>query len=521
MSKPDISILIIEDTGYTSGTFQEKLTNPSITLELVASPVAARHSISEKNHDIYLVDLKLDPKEKQHYHGIDLIGFIHKKDRNALIIAYTNETKSRQNKDIDLEKSCINAGADYFKSTVSLTTQDSNKLIEYLYQLRDEKLKTIREKFSFKTEEDNRTKAFLEIIQEETLIRIVDKFSPEMADYKVRAIQSGFSGASLIELMCKSQKHIREYDVIKIIKLAKQLNILEEELRRKPSLGSYYHNISKLPNDKIEKIDSWWCFELPKIQDLIELSKYLLSDDKKDHQLKDVFDNFVDIGLVNPAKKDFPNHQTTIAAEFNLSYYFGSQLIEILDEILKYDKLLNNNDLSKVANILYIIRAMLDNKLDLLSSNSRLAFLHGDFHCNNIFVAQNKDPLIIDFGRSSILPRLFDFANLNVDLIVQRFDYLGGKFHDLALIDDWTDLLLKQYPYSNLGEFDHKNDNVLYLIKILQESMVTQLDNVSKREYAEVLVFNFLRYLRFPTVPIPKKVLIIRLLTPLMEILQN
>ena len=54
-------------------------------------------------------------------------------------------------------------------------------------------------------------------------------------------------------------------------------------------------------------------------------------------------------------------------------------------------------------------------------------------------------PLLIDFGRSDVYPRLFDFAALDVDLILSLMDHRSGLDQDFSRIGGWLDHVTQQY----------------------------------------------------------------------------
>ena len=149
------------------------------------------------------------------------------------------------------------------------------------------------------------------------------------------------------------------------------------------------------------------------------------------------------------------------------------------------------------------------------TADRHAARLHGNFHCRNVFLAHNEAPLLIDFGRSDVYPRLFDFAALDTDLVISVMDSGKGADHAFQNVEKWFRRIRRSFPFSKKPLNERPKTKVELFRNILRAHTTSKLKLVSASEYGEVLIFHLLRYLRFPSVPPAKKILAIRLIDAL------
>jgi hypothetical protein len=109
---------------------------------------------------------------------------------------------------------------------------------------------------------------------------------------------------------------------------------------------------------------------------------------------------------------------------------------------------------------------------------------------------------------------LFDFAALDTDLLLSVIDSSKGADHDFKNVDRWFSEITTSFPYTSKTDMNAATKPAWLRHKLLSE-MVKELPSVLAAEYAETLVFHFLRYLRFGNITLPKKILATRLIANL------
>jgi hypothetical protein len=107
---------------------------------------------------------------------------------------------------------------------------------------------------------------------------------------------------------------------------------------------------------------------------------------------------------------------------------------------------------------------------------------------------------------------LFDCAALDADLILSVLDSGDGKDHKVANVEKWFQDVTKLFPFAEPSSELKATTKVGWLRQALLSGIVRELPSALPIEYAETLVFQYLRYLRFPNITFPKKVLAARLI---------
>jgi hypothetical protein len=109
------------------------------------------------------------------------------------------------------------------------------------------------------------------------------------------------------------------------------------------------------------------------------------------------------------------------------------------------------------------------------------------------------------------IPRLFDFAGLDTDILLAILDCENGRELSFNRIDDWYRLASSAFPFKRLSQLSMGN-RASFLRSAAHVALKEKLEGVSQMEYAEVFTFNLLRYLRFSSIAFPKKILATRLI---------
>jgi hypothetical protein len=324
----------------------------------------------------------------------------------------------------------------------------------------------------------------------------------------VRALKAGFSGAFVLWVVSSTSGNKR--DVENVLKISNSPLPLRDELRRMPVVGSVLDLHSVTPHTTCVEANGWSAIAIRPVKDAVLLRDFVLKGRAKrvDHRI--LSDMIADL-LIPPAKTASPRSASPSANDHLLGFCAGSQILDVLDQMSKWGRLSTNLKPKDVVRVAKFIERSLQGHWSLCG-NYHVARLHGDFHCRNVFVSPSSRALLIDFGRSEDFPRLLDFAALEADLLLSVLDSTGGSDLGFAEVERWYEYACADFPFRRTSEGVERTESRLSLLrKLVHTKMLADLENVTQVEYSEGLLFQFLRYLRFPTTTAPKKVLATRL----------
>jgi thiamine kinase-like enzyme len=320
-----------------------------------------------------------------------------------------------------------------------------------------------------------------------------------MDEYNVETLSGGYSDSILLRVKSVGKD---AGQVSNVVKLSENQFSLNKELKSKPYQGSILDQFSTLPRQaETIKVQNWYAFSLAEVKNAQTLEAFLQrrkANDRNKAILKRVIKNLLlepalSAKIIDDGLKDL-----------NLYYVFLSDVISVLESLYEYSR---HKKQSLAENIECLIKYLtnLDGANFQLSIHQKYGtFLHGDMHCRNILLNERNEATLIDFARSDIYPRLFDIAALDVDLIINVFDSQKGANWEFNKIAGWSREIKNNYPFKS----DSKSDNtcISYARKLMHDYMIRELPDFSDVEYAEVVTFQLLRYLRFHTITFPKKI---------------
>jgi hypothetical protein len=113
-----------------------------------------------------------------------------------------------------------------------------------------------------------------------------------------------------------------------------------------------------------------------------------------------------------------------------------------------------------------------------------------------------------------------DFATLDADILISVLGSVRGVDMRFDKIEQWFKLATAGFPFKDARQKSRAGttDSCLSLLRrTLHARMLGDLDGVATMEYSESLLFQLLRYLRFPTTTAPKKILAVRLAVALIQ----
>jgi len=527
-----IKILLVENNDNRRLTLLRYFgENKYFEIDGVDNINEAMRQLDNKSYRILLTDLHLESKEDDpSYEGLTLGQMAKERFRDIVIVMYSMHLDNKEER-MDLERNCIKHGADAVYSRSELLNLLPQELKSVYGQI-------LKKRYSIEHEyieigKDLRTGALVEVVGEETLISLIRSSLKNATQITFMAHQAGFSGALLGRLTSKLANGSSSDNIIKI---SQSQFSLEDELQRRPFEGTTLSSVavSSIP-DTIATQNGWTCVLIPFVKNMILLKDFLSSTDKE-VPYEDTLEKMVSSLLVGPAQDAFMlkdvkarlDQSDRVGAEitkktiwdnYKLTKVAAYELTEVVGRLKELNGLLTSDQMIDIQSVAIFLEEVITGNWTFSLDKFMVANLHGDFHSRNIFVGADRDPKLIDFGRADLYPRLFDFACLQVDIFMSIIDSTNGREHQFANIPGWVDKCSKYYPISPIsaikGLFD--NSKVEFLLEQINLQMLSTVIGISEREYAESLLFHLLRFLRFPVVSLPKKVLACQLIPLLLR----
>ena len=508
-----IRILLVEDRPSYSKMLLKRLDDPvQYKVELRTEPDGAVQLARSESFDLILIDLHLKNDSEEVFEGIDVCESLPPQLKEGAAVIMYSGWITRKNRE-ELTRRCKAVGADEVLSRPELFSRSRKELASWIGETIQKKRKTRTTDQRVKFESDLRTLAALEAFGRERLADVVLACVAEKEQIEVRALQAGYSGAAVLRA---ASAQALGGPVNLVIKVTRSQFSLEDELKRRPVPGSAYDASSALPvNQHVVQQDGIYAIAIPEVRARTLLREFLLTPGlTKSDQL--VLRRVVDDLLVIQAKSAKPWNVFNIdSGAYEFKATAGCEIADFLSEAATWKGVLTEKDRRAIRQVKEFIQRVLDGHWGFTMENRYAALLHGDFHCRNIFVAPDTEPQLIDFGRSEVYPRLFDFACLDVDLVLAVMDSGKGEDQGLGNVEGWFNTITESFPYGKTNTLAVGNAKVKWLRHLLSCTMTTGLDSVTRAEYAETLIFHFLRYLRFKNIPIPKKILAVRLIQAL------
>jgi hypothetical protein len=374
-----------------------------------------------------------------------------------------------------------------------------------IQEWRSAKLNERRAGLKVTVAEDWETKGVLERLGGESVLKdILRKTLPHREEHVVKAITGGYSGAIVLNVSSRGSGS-GTAEARNIVKISSSDYDLHEELRRRPFQGTWLDIASTTARtDAPVKAAQWYAFCVPEIRGGITLEDFLLSREVTPRS-GSVLEQVVTECLVEPALGARDQGIGEEVSRLELNFSFLAALKKVLDELFLYDRVFGGKTILQLKSVREFLARLASGNFQLRSPNRLAAPLHGDFHCRNVMLTKDLRPQMLDFRRGAVYPRLFDIACLDVDLIVRVLDISDGEHWRMSNLPCWWRSVKAGYPFKvKEAGTDH---SVLLLRQMLHRALLKQVPSVSDLEYAEVLIFQLLRYIRFADVSLPKKVL--------------
>jgi len=500
----------------------ETLSEQGLDISLAGTESAAMAFCKKESFGAIFIDLKLTPPSdpaisevSPNYQGIQLGSRIRDMDTDVLIVMYSADIELKRESDFKFYDDCLASGADKVISREWMVSAAPVLIAKQISAWRQECLAKRRGNVDFSHSSNIHMKAMIEKLGGQSVLHDILRHTlPELASHAVEPVSGGYSGALVISVESKSTAD-GPADAWNFIKISKSEFSLHDELRRRPYQGTVLDTRSVTPRIQAsKKIHDWHAFSVAAVRNAGSLEEFV-SSRTLNARNKSPLKKLVSTLLIQPASISRIENSTEPKRALLFRYVFLAEVLDSLDDIMRFSKTQYDIVVPKVDDVHRFVSGLGEGYFPLGLNNTRVASLHGDFHCRNVLLPKNGEAVLIDFGRADIYPRLFDIANLEVDLVVRVLGNDSGDSWNTGNLELWTTDLQSYWPLSS--DESRPEDCISYLRSRLHEALRNDIESVSKREYAEALVFHLLRYVRFPSIPFPKRALCVEWITSLLK----
>lgn len=503
-------ILVVDDDLKQVNSIADILEKTKFDVKTVI-PDAAENMTNLNSFDLILIDMHFT-KDGNDYGGQHFAFKVREKTKAPSIILYSGKFEPTKDGNQEKVKSYKNS-VDDIVTREELASKTPDELNQFILSSIEKKRKEINNTVRLEIENNIRSLAAEEQISKTTIVKIVNALMPNSEKVELQALKTGFSGAIILRLRGNDRKTNQRLDII--LKLSKGESSLELEVERKPIEGTNFNYHGVFPRDLTE-VDGWSVTYMNYIPNAISLRKFLI-EKRISITNKKIIQRIIDIIAIEPIKSLSAQKEENVLA---VSNYSTALLIEEeLDLIAKFSK----KNYKQIAQSISLIKAYLNMVIEGRRKFKSTYFTkqHGDLHTENVLISSHDEIKIIDFGKSTVLPRLFDIAALDVDLVLNVIFVDSDEQFSFKKIDNWMEIALCSFPFEKKTKtvavkkslaIDFRNQ---LLLKLCNE-----VEDVTKNEYAEVLLFQYLRYLKFTAIPIPRRILAIKIIENLIKLLK-
>jgi CheY-like chemotaxis protein len=478
-----------------------------------ADPASALAEASAGKYGVYFIDLSLVPEEEGTYDGMHLTQRIRDIDRDAVIVIYSSYIKGEP-AEFKEYRSCFEAGADDVIARSTLRNKLKGGLEEYVAELYAKRQAEIGIAHAVRFEEDVRSAAALEMIDAETISKIVRALIPNGRISTVQALAGGYSGSVVLAVSTSTADSVPD-ELHSVIKVDTEHSV-EREVRAQPAVGSLLSSVAPQRMPGTCSIDGWSAFGTAYVDNSEPLASRLksLTDAETTATLAETILNAL---LVPDANKSVVWDTAKSGNAFEVRAGFVIQVQDALKPIIQATSILSKEDRIAAETIANFVEKCGKGLWGLSGRARLLARLHGDLHSGNILVKNDGSIAVIDFARRDVYPRFFDFAALDTDLILNLYDSQKGRQLDFQRLDDWTELWMQSWPFVSTA--GRSKNAAIWKFRQALVARVRQFPHATLSEYADVLLFQMMRYLRFSSISLPRKVLAVRLANRLVSVL--
>lgn len=510
-----LKCLVLDNEPHWLGQLVDTLARIQHITVSQQSRASAAIDVARKEHfDICFIDLILQepPTGGSHlvYEGVGVIESI-RPAKHMAIVAYSTAFEEGKETMSSLYEPCVKAGADAVIARTTLHTMPANTLVDRIQAWVEER----RSKVSrpLKVASDLPTRAAVERIGSATIQLLLSELLPGMTEDRIAAISGGYSGSIVFDVSSRTAGNLH-VDTKNVEKVSQSSYALHNELARRPMIGTHFSALAPAASVIPSKtINGWTAAAFGKILDREPLGLYLTRT-KTSTAVKGALDRVVSSIYIRSAIAAEPLAAGThVDSEYRFSLSAAAALDAALEQLISSKEIVGRADRAKAASVRRFLHELVEGKATLVAPSGLFALLHGDLHADNVFISDKTDAMLIDFERSDVYPRLFDIAALDVDLVLRRIDSLAGAPLDFDRVDRWEEQVVQLFPFN--GQKSHGPRASRTRAGLLRELLLSRIRSdvagVTPAEYATALLFQLMRYLKFESVSLPRRVLGVRL----------
>lgn len=353
---------------------------------------------------------------------------------------------------------------------------------------------------ALKLSTDNKlgTRAALESTGIAVMSEVIQTLFDDVLSANLKLMGGGMSGDLILELETETKTNQGHW----ILKLSRDEGAILREFNGAPLRAESFQAVV-IQKTLQKPIDGWWAGKSALVPNSTTLEKALLSTKtaKKQRELAStVWGALLEKQYCKKPHTSPPPHHPTLTARFTHSLMVAcSSAEEALRTI--YGK---NKAADEIAGLRHVIESN-EGTMWPFNGAETLRLSHGDFHPRNILIGKHGEPYIIDWGRVAFAPRATDLCALAVDLLV-RGEYLTpAKRWSLTQAESDKKTFLALLSAKRKQAAKPVSNPIFGFIEALFQKQRTA--GGSPLELRASLCFQALRYGRFDTLPLPRRIL--------------
>lgn len=517
-----VNVLIVDDDRTTAVTLRDSILQGQFRASRANSVAEAQELISSEHFDVAFIDVVLEEsgsgqrKRPVRPLGLQLCELVRRRFPHCWIVIYSRLVDEDTNFQHDR---FYNAGADDVKGSKWVSWLTTSDLRQYILDGVRTKDKQADDERPLRHEDSWRTKGVLEVITPGTLRKIIrDAIPAGDSDYVV-ALPGGYSGAFVLRVDTMLDS-VGKGALSNIVKLSRIGHPLDQEVRGAPEVGAPLEFVAARASRTSDvPIDGWFYVSSPAVEEAETLGSLLLSRKAPSSKIQRVVAELVSeiIGpIISSGRKAA---KTGEDSQLRLSFRMASEVRDSLEYLDSIPLFLNDDDRAAIARIEAFLVVGIDEEWTLGHASPLSSYVHGDFHSGNILVNAKNQVFLIDFARARRFPRLFDVCTLLVDVWLRVLDSSEGNAWDWTRVPTWLESIKRFPPYAPFSE--PANSVGLEPWERLTYSVYSHLALIEPpvrfNELSNALMFQLLRFLKFPSITMPKKLLGVRLADLLIE----
>jgi hypothetical protein len=223
--------------------------------------------------------------------------------------------------------------------------------------------------------------------------------------------RQGFSLAAVVRAMCFSSDDVP--GILCVLKFAPR-EYVQQELVRYSQYVRYrldVHHRTELLGWVFADNLGVLCYNFASVTSLSDL--FLREEPGFFDALSDLF---------SPGKKSWYNERSLIKMSRHFNDHYSTNLFDIQEKLnqtyanleARFESSYKQNQLIVDGVTLDMPRGVLDRAV--FNSPSPGCIVHGDLHCDNVLVKESNEPMLIDYYKVTVGPRVLDFASLEASI---------------------------------------------------------------------------------------------------------